>query len=452
MFAEADSLQERKDALTKKPLDFDLEEETRKKETTKWLEHHFGSDSRSSRDSIGDEIDEAPTTSYFNVTIKSQPEVPTSRSRDQPPKVISPPRARAPPAPSPEVIPPPSRTKGYFQGVSEWTQRRADEARLREEMSPKLADSPSPDRGRPLRSPALQRDDSAYVSSSTVNAPYRRPSPERASPFQSLERRNSPDRAYSPYGPRYRQGAQPQRYKTPEEEIHYERGPAPPERKRAAERKQRTSDDSNRYDSGYRSHSRNEASYREEAVQEPPPDYSPPRGARLPTRSRSRSPSPSPSPQPPRSSRKPPQRTRFAAEEPKTPERRSVGAAIGQSIRKLVGKIRSASQERKGRKGARASRSPSPRRDLSSTYRQYGSVDSDPPRPERNGERDSTSRAMDRRGRAEPLQRYYLGEDPFGGSIYGRENKYDGARPQRVPNRKTYINGHNGSSDVEDHR
>lgn len=35
---------ERKDALTKKPLDLDKEERTRKKETDKWLERHFGSD------------------------------------------------------------------------------------------------------------------------------------------------------------------------------------------------------------------------------------------------------------------------------------------------------------------------------------------------------------------------------------------------------------------------
>ena len=35
---------ERKDALTKKPLDLNREERTRKKETNKWLERHFGSD------------------------------------------------------------------------------------------------------------------------------------------------------------------------------------------------------------------------------------------------------------------------------------------------------------------------------------------------------------------------------------------------------------------------
>lgn len=66
---------DRKDALTKKPLDFDVEEETRKQETSKWLEHHFGSDSRSSNNSLDDEIEveRPPKTSFFNVTIKSQP-------------------------------------------------------------------------------------------------------------------------------------------------------------------------------------------------------------------------------------------------------------------------------------------------------------------------------------------------------------------------------------------
>lgn len=35
----------REDALTKKPLDYIKEEKQRQDETTRWLEHHFGSDS-----------------------------------------------------------------------------------------------------------------------------------------------------------------------------------------------------------------------------------------------------------------------------------------------------------------------------------------------------------------------------------------------------------------------
>lgn len=64
---------DRKDALTRKPLDFDQEEETRKTETSKWLEHHFGSDSRSSNNSLVDEEEHPPKNNFFKVTIKSQP-------------------------------------------------------------------------------------------------------------------------------------------------------------------------------------------------------------------------------------------------------------------------------------------------------------------------------------------------------------------------------------------
>lgn len=70
---------DRKDALTRRPLDFDQEEETRKVETSKWLEHHFGSESRSSNNSTVEEEEQPPKTSFFNVTIKSQP------SRTEPP-------------------------------------------------------------------------------------------------------------------------------------------------------------------------------------------------------------------------------------------------------------------------------------------------------------------------------------------------------------------------------
>lgn len=35
----------RQDALTKRPLDYVKEERQRQDETTRWLEHHFGSDS-----------------------------------------------------------------------------------------------------------------------------------------------------------------------------------------------------------------------------------------------------------------------------------------------------------------------------------------------------------------------------------------------------------------------
>lgn len=69
---------DRKDALTRRPLDFDQEEETRKVETSKWLEHHFGSESSNS---AVDEEEQPPKTSFFNVTIKSQPT--TIRNNEQ---------------------------------------------------------------------------------------------------------------------------------------------------------------------------------------------------------------------------------------------------------------------------------------------------------------------------------------------------------------------------------
>jgi len=71
---------ERKDVLTRRPLDFDHEEETRKVETSKWLEHHFGSESRSSRDSLDDDAPSfGPTTSFINVTMKSRPTTSTPK-------------------------------------------------------------------------------------------------------------------------------------------------------------------------------------------------------------------------------------------------------------------------------------------------------------------------------------------------------------------------------------
>ncbi|XP_055371501.1 probable WRKY transcription factor protein 1 [Condylostylus longicornis] len=72
---EAAILADRKDALTKRPLNFDREEETRKGETMKWLESHFGSESTASSDSRdGDhesDLIEPSKKTFFNVTIKS---------------------------------------------------------------------------------------------------------------------------------------------------------------------------------------------------------------------------------------------------------------------------------------------------------------------------------------------------------------------------------------------
>lgn len=96
--------EDRKDALTRRPLDFHQEERTRKVETSKWLDHHFGSESasRSSKDS---EDDGVPHTSFINVTMKS----------------AKPSRVFLSPADSLQSQPVHGAT--YFKGVSEWKSR-----------------------------------------------------------------------------------------------------------------------------------------------------------------------------------------------------------------------------------------------------------------------------------------------------------------------------------------
>jgi hypothetical protein len=38
-----------------------------------------------------------------------------------------------------------------------------------------------------------------------------------------------------------------------------------------------------------------------------------------------------------------------------------------------------------------------------------------------------------------PKQKYYLGEDPYGGSIYGKENKYNGQSRLLKSSNERYI-------------
>lgn len=51
-----------------------------------------------------------------------------------------------------------------------------------------------------------------------------------------------------------------------------------------------------------------------------------------------------------------------------------------------------------------------------------------------------------RRGASPVVQRFYLGEDPFGGSIYGREREYDGVTPVKSNRRHHRQNGHRRGS------
>lgn len=396
---------EQEKEFAKRPLEFDIEEETRKKETSKWLENHFGSESRSSHDSIAEEIGRRPEPTFYKAkTVEDEGYYGKTSSAPPPPvygdRVLRKTKSSTPSDERTTALP--NRTGGYFKGVADWSQRRASKPRMPEPRSaspsPPAARSPyaSVDRidaprhaygkrdlpaGRktsPLRrhAPPPSRDDSAYVSSSTMH------SPPRGSPFRPLDTERA--------------------FREPSVEEDYR--PVAPERKRHT--KPRLQED-HRYDSGYRSSSRNDNSGRsrdshEEGAAEPPPDYSPPRDRRgssdrdrTPPRRRERD------------ERKQNQKTRFAdSGRRQSPARKSVGSAIGNSIRKLVGKIRSASAERRAR--WRTSRSPSPEHS-SRTYKQYGGEIAPPG------------------GGGAPPHRYYLGEDPFAPSIYGREHKYEGS-------------------------
>uniref|UniRef100_A0AAR5PDD4 Uncharacterized protein n=1 Tax=Dendroctonus ponderosae TaxID=77166 RepID=A0AAR5PDD4_DENPD len=369
---------DRKDALTRRPLDFDAEEETRKHETSKWLEHHFGSESRSSNSTLDDE-EQPPKTSFFNVTIKSQPSRNENLQRNYVGTVNnSTSRVYSPVEPERD-----RNHSGYYKGVSDWSERRQEQ-----HLYSSQRQSPLPYQ----QSPHHRQSPMQYH----IDRPSRSPIPDYIRP------QHSPTPDYRPQHspvPDYRNGHSPSPDYgrpikiSPSPIRDIDDSPTPPQRKKGIERREKyieKSDRRTRYDSGYRSTGRIDDTRddRIDRIEEPPPDYSPP----------------SPPPMP-RDEKKHYQKTRFAADV--TPKAKS-GNIIGQSIRKLVNKIRSASAERKA-KQQRARRSPSP------SYQQGHVIDN------------NIGNSMDR----QPVQRYYLGEDPFGGSIYGRENKYDGVKPAR---------------------
>lgn len=111
----AESFPARKDVLTKKPLDFEEEDEARKFETSKWLESHFGSESRSSHGSIDADDSPLPTsanTSYINITMKSC----SPKERDY--QNVSSNRHQRRSTGRDSTSP-----SGYFHGISEWSER-----------------------------------------------------------------------------------------------------------------------------------------------------------------------------------------------------------------------------------------------------------------------------------------------------------------------------------------
>ncbi|XP_076291578.1 chascon isoform X3 [Lasioglossum baleicum] len=134
---------------------------------------------------------------------------------------------------------------------------------------------------------------------------------------------------------------------------------------------------------------------------------------------------------------------------------------IGESLRKLVGKLRSASSERKSKRASTGSTSQLTQTDDNGpTYLQYNVIDKNiplvnerdaeekpperPPRSPRNAASNNNGNKIGKTVRTSdnivheqwqrsestpPVHKYYLGEDPFGGSIYGREKGYrDGRR------------------------
>ncbi|CAL4060283.1 unnamed protein product, partial [Meganyctiphanes norvegica] len=112
---------QRTDALTSQPLDYQQEEETRKSETNRWLEHHFGSESGRSRGSSEELQDTHPpaiTDGGNLITIRMSPRPATPPDEDEVDNVAptskthlrswnSNTNLRSSPAPPPAPAPPP---------------------------------------------------------------------------------------------------------------------------------------------------------------------------------------------------------------------------------------------------------------------------------------------------------------------------------------------------------
>ncbi|KAL0100001.1 hypothetical protein PUN28_019468 [Cardiocondyla obscurior] len=383
----------RKDALTKKPLDLEEEDEARKFETSKWLESHFGSDSRSSHGSLDADDSPLPTstnTSYINVTMKSC--APRERDYQNVSSSRNQRRDREPDSPS-----------GYFHGISEWSERRKEKQN--------------------------------HVRS---NSPVRYVESPRANGHFHGHKKNQVESSYSKTYESFQR-----EYQDSVEER--QRTPSPPRRRRSKEQWTKSEEKISSNELGRTSSPVHvvqrtwESRNRDVQAQTPECDY------RSTSRSRSISPK---SPMNGRDEKK--------SDSSRTSKGHGAKYKIGESFRKLVGKLRSASTERKNKRGVGGSTSQLTQTDDNGpTYLQYNVIDRNipfvserdtpenkpperPPRSPRNA--NSSSKITKTIGRTDhsvqeqwqrsestppPLQRYYLGEDPFGGSIYGREKGYD---------------------------
>ncbi|XP_017876389.1 serine/arginine repetitive matrix protein 2 [Ceratina calcarata] len=393
-----ESFPARKDVLTKKPLDFEEEDEARKFETSKWLESHFGSESRSSHGSIDADDSPLPTstnTSYINVTMKScgprERDYQNTNSNRQRRNT-----GRDSTSPS-----------GYFHGISEWSERYQG----REKQNHVGRSSP------------LQYVEAVHTNGYGQEHP--RNHVEYSKTYESVLRREH-------------------------QESFERRTPSPPVRRRSKEQWTRSEEKTSLNDSAPARtaspvhvvqrtwESRNQ----EQTVAE--------RDNRKKSTSRSRSTSPVRESHS-RISKK------SAETSSSTPSRPPKGSGhskykIGESFRKLVEKLRSASSERKNKRASSSSTSQLTQTDDNGpTYMQYNVIDKNipldleekpperPPRSPRNSAMNNTSKTTktikpehtvqeQRTESTPPLHRYYLGEDPFGGSIYGREKGYQDSR------------------------
>lgn len=181
---------ERMDALTKKPLNFDQEEQTRKVETSKWLEHHFGSESRSSGSSLAD--DDSPkksqkSTSFINVTMKSS--TPISRKQSEPLSGIT---TTTTSSSNNEGL-----NRSHFKGVSEWKSSKPTAiTTTTTNTKATAARSPSPVRradGEYIIKPKIER--SSSLNDSNI------PSSRRIEPVSRRKGSSDNERSYSPFQP-----------------------------------------------------------------------------------------------------------------------------------------------------------------------------------------------------------------------------------------------------------
>ncbi|XP_020286607.1 uncharacterized protein LOC109856096 isoform X2 [Pseudomyrmex gracilis] len=399
----------RKDALTKKPLDLEEEDEARKFETSKWLESHFGSDSRSSHGSL--DADESPlpstNTSYINVTMKSC----AAKERDyQNVRSSSRNQRRARDSDSPT---------GYFHGISEWSERY---------------------QGKEKQNHARSSSPVRYVDT-----------PPRANGHAQGHKRNQVESSYSKTYESFRR-----EYQDPIDERQRSRTPSPPIRRRSKEQWAKSEEKINSHEpsSGRTASPVHVVQRTWESRSRDVQAQTPERNNHRSTSSRSRSISPKP-PTPSREEKK--------SDSPRTSKSGGSKYKIGESFRKLVGKLRSASTERKSKRGSGSTSQLTQTDDNGPTYLQYNVIDRNiplvserttvaednkppperPPRSPRNASgkvaktinRTSDHVVREQWQRSEstppPLQRYYLGEDPFGGSIYGREKGYENDRDRQ---------------------